>query len=207
MTSSGRSRRFAIRLKNQPSRLPAEGVMKRRSFLGAALSGTPVVAQQGQTGPPVQGLLPLAQLRDQYRYDLFEDYLPFLDRYVIDRQYGGFMCETDRDGRNLSGRKVTWYEGRGIWVYSFLHNHFGRQKHHLEVARRSVEFILAAKPEGEDTLWPVSFARDGKPETPPATAIYGDLFDLSGRKVTWYEGRGIWVYSFLHNHFGRQKHH
>ena len=154
--------------------------MKRRSFLGAALAGTPVVAQPGQTGPPVQSLLPLAQLRDQYRYDLFEDYLPFLDRYVIDRQYGGFMCETDRDGRNLSGRKVTWYEGRGIWVYSFLHNHFGRQKHHLEVARRSVEFILAAKPEGEDTLWPVSFARDGKPETPPATAIYGDLFVAEG---------------------------
>jgi mannose/cellobiose epimerase-like protein (N-acyl-D-glucosamine 2-epimerase family) len=145
--------------------------------LGAAgLLAAPAVAQPDPTSQP----LPLEQLREQYRYDLFEDFLPFMDRHVIDRQYGGFMCNTDRDGTNLSGRKETWSEGRGIWVYSFLYNHFGRHAHHLEVARRSVEFILRATPADKDQLWPVSFTREGQPLTPAATAIYGDLFIAEG---------------------------
>jgi N-acylglucosamine 2-epimerase len=151
--------------------------MRRRAFLGSAgWLAAPVAAQTGRA----PALLPLAQLREQYRYDLFEDFLPFMDRHVIDRQYGGFLCHTDRDGTNLSGQKVTWFEGRGIWVYAFLYNHFGRQAHHLEVARGSLEFILRAKPERPDTLFPVSFTREGQPQTPPATAIYGDLFIAEG---------------------------
>ena len=151
--------------------------MKRRTLLGAAgLLAAPAVAQPEQPAQP----LPLKQLREQYRYDLFEDFLPFMDRYVIDRQYGGFMCNTDRDGANLNGNKAAWYEGRGIWVYSFLYNHFGRHAPHLEVARRSVEFILGAAPADQDTLWPVSFTREGRPLTPPAAEIYGDLFIAEG---------------------------
>jgi len=151
--------------------------MKRRTLLGAAgLLAAPAAAQPA----PSAQLLPLEQLREPYRHDLFEDFLPFMDKYVIDRQYGGFMCNTDRDGTNLNGRKAAWYEGRGIWVYSFLYNHFGRQAHHLEVARRSVEFILGAAPADKDALWPVSFTREGQPLTPPAAEIYGDLFIAEG---------------------------
>ncbi|HZT33425.1 MAG TPA: AGE family epimerase/isomerase [Bryobacteraceae bacterium] len=154
--------------------------MKRRAFFGlAGLAAAPAIAPPVQAAP-APGLLPLRQLRDQYYFDLFEDFLPFVDKHVLDRQYGGFLCHTDRDGTNLSGRKTTWYEGRGIWVYSFLYNHCGKQPQHLKVARRSVEFILSAKPKDEDTLWPVTLTRDGKPETPPATAIYGDLFIAEG---------------------------
>ena len=125
-------------------------------------------------------LLPLEQLREQYRYDLFDDFLPFMRKYVIDQKYGGFLCHTDRDGTNLSGAKVTWYEGRGTWVYSFLYNHFEKRAEYLDVARKSIAFILGAKPGQEEELWPVSFTREGKPETPPATAIYGDLFIAEG---------------------------
>ena len=41
----------------------------------------------------------IAELRDQYRRDLFDDYLPFVDRYAFDHERGGFMCEVDLDGR------------------------------------------------------------------------------------------------------------
>jgi len=122
----------------------------------------------------------LEELRDQYRYDLFEDFLPFMDRYVIDHELGGFMCETDRDGTNLTRNKTTWFEGRGIWVYSFLYNHFGQDRQHLEVARKSLEFILNARPSGADTLWPRHLSRDGRPLTPPSTEIFGDLFIAEG---------------------------
>jgi mannose/cellobiose epimerase-like protein (N-acyl-D-glucosamine 2-epimerase family) len=122
----------------------------------------------------------LEELRDQYRYDLFEDFLPFMDRYVIDHELGGFRCETDRDGANLTQNKTTWFEGRGIWVYSFLYDNFGRDPRYLEVARKSVEFVLKAQPRGEDELWPRSFSREGRPLTPPATELYGDLFIAEG---------------------------
>ena len=40
----------------------------------------------------------IAELRD-HRRDLFDDYLPFVDRYAFDHERGGFMCEVDLDGR------------------------------------------------------------------------------------------------------------
>jgi mannose/cellobiose epimerase-like protein (N-acyl-D-glucosamine 2-epimerase family) len=165
--------------------------MERREFIKTSLAGSAFglsncaveVKGEGPSRNEEQGKLAglsLEQLRDLYRYYLFEDFLPFMDKHVIDHQYGGFMCNTDRDGTNLSGNKLTWFEGRGIWVYSFLYNNFARNEKHLEVARKSLQFILRLSPSGEDTLWAESFTREGKPLTPPATSIYGDLFIAEG---------------------------
>ena len=60
----------------------------------------------------------LQQLHDQYRADLYDDFLPFMDKHIIDHELGGFMCNADRDGTLLSTKKNSWYMGRGIWVYS-----------------------------------------------------------------------------------------
>ncbi len=123
--------------------------------------------------------------REQYRSELFDDFLPFMAKYVIDGEYGGFMCHADRDGARISTIKRAWFEGRGIWVYSFLYDKFGRDPEHLAVARKSVEFILKNKPAG-DNFWPGSFTREGKPledPNPPfygRTSIYGDLFIATG---------------------------
>lgn len=133
------------------------------------------------------------ELRDQYRYDLYEDFLPFLDKYVIDHQYGGFMCNTDREGNNISTNKNTIFTGRGIWVYSFLYNHFSRDKKHLEVARKSIDLLMRQKPQS-DELWPSFLTREGDVLPPTGlqpgqvsveanTAhkhIYGDLFIAEG---------------------------
>ncbi len=152
--------------------------MRRRDLLLAAPAGAAGV-QSGQPESP-RAALPLAQLRDQYRRDLFDDFLPFMDKYVIDHRYGGFLCNTDRDGTNLSTQKTAWYEGRGIWVYSFLYNNLTREPKHLEVARKSVDFILKSKPTHPEGLWPKTFHRDGTPASPPDTAVYGDLFIAEG---------------------------
>jgi len=93
----------------------------------------------------------IKQLLEQYRYYLFGDFLPFMDKYVIDHNYGGFMCNTNRDGTNITQNKRTWYEGRGIWVYSFLYNKLKKDPEYLEIAGKSVEFILKNEPSG-DTL-------------------------------------------------------
>jgi len=134
--------------------------------------------------------LTLEQLGDQYRRDLFDDFLPFMNTFVIDHEYGGFMCNTDRNGRNLDTNKNAWYIGRGIWVYSFLYNNFGENPEHLKVTRKAVDFILASSPE-EGRLWSAEFTRTGEPIpprgqyignkfVPVGQQVYGDLFIAEG---------------------------
>jgi N-acylglucosamine 2-epimerase len=120
----------------------------------------------------------LPELRAQYRADLFDDFLPFMDAHVIDRDFGGFMCNADRLGRQITTNKDTWYEGRGVWVYSFLYEHFGRDPWHLEVARRALELNLKLVPRS-DQIWPRLLSRDGSP-LGSAGDIYCALFVVEG---------------------------
>lgn len=114
----------------------------------------------------------------QYRRDLFQDFLPFMDRYVIDHEFGGFLCHADRDGSRLGDDKDSWYEGRGIWIYSFLYNHVIADPAHLEVARKTVESVLRIRPRHEP-LWPRKFTRTGE-TLAVDTEIYGSLFVAEG---------------------------
>ena len=171
--------------------------MNRRAFLGSAAGttaaatglngcsdGQQVPAQTSQRKKTVLddngkiGGKTLQELRERYRYDLLDDYIPFLYKHVVDHEYGGFMCNTDRDGTNLTTNKRAWYEGRGTWVSSFLYNKIDTDPKHLEIVRKSVELTLKLKPEG-DTFWPHSFTREGKP-TGYTPRVYGDLFIATG---------------------------
>jgi len=122
----------------------------------------------------------LKDLREAYRRDLFTDFLPFMERYVIDHELGGFLCVTDYTGERAGDHKWSWFEGRGSWVYAFLYNNLAREKKYLDVARRSLEFVLRSKPAGKDELWPKELTRDGKPVTSADGEIYGDLFIAEG---------------------------
>lgn len=141
----------------------------------------------------------LEQLLEQYRYYLFDDFLPFLDKFVIDHEFGGFMCNTDRDGTKITTNKSARYEGRGIWVYSFLYDKLEKDPKYLEIARKSVEFILRNEPSG-DNLWPESYSREGKSISKAPVTIYEDLFianglseysKASGEDKYWYKAKEI----------------
>jgi len=118
------------------------------------------------------------ELIEQYRRDLFDDFLPFMNRFVVDLELGGFCCNCDRDGTRLGDRKDSWYEGRGIWVYSFLYEHFGHDPLHLEIARKAVEAIVGARPK-DDPRWPRLMNRDHSAITSDRE-IYGSLFIAEG---------------------------
>ncbi len=184
--------------------------MKRRKFLtgSAVLSSgllmttnachTRQVEKATKDTNILAGLNP-EKLLEQYRYYLFDDFLPFMDKYVIDHKYGGFMCNTGRDGTNITQDKTAWYEGRGIWVYSFLYNKLKKDPKYLEIAQKSVEFILKNEPTGDD-LWVGSFSKEGKPISDPPDNIYGDLFianglseysQASGEEEYWYKAKEI----------------
>jgi len=120
-----------------------------------------------------------AELLKEYRGYLFDDFLPSMDKYVIDHEYGGFMCNTDACGRNITTDKSLWYIGRGLWVYSFLYNRLDKNPKYLEVARKCVEFLWKNRPR-DDIRWPSTFKRDGTIIEGPYSEIYGDLFLANG---------------------------
>ncbi len=120
----------------------------------------------------------LSEIREEYRYWLMDDYIPFIYQYVYDHEKGGFMCNTDRDGTNNSTGKSAWYEGRGIWVHSFLYNKIEADPRHLEVARKSVDFIMGHRPK-DDSFWISAYDRDGNPKSGPGD-IYASLFIANG---------------------------
>jgi len=124
--------------------------------------------------------LSLAQLRDKYRAALFDDFLPFMERHVIDREYGGFMCNTDHQGQRANDNKSSWFEGRGVWVYAFLYNNLAKEEKYLDVARKSLEFILKIRPVDDEGLWPKEMSREGEPLASAEGEIYGDLFIAEG---------------------------
>ncbi|MDP2984658.1 MAG: AGE family epimerase/isomerase [Candidatus Latescibacter sp.] len=166
--------------------------MKRRSFFTrsagtAAVAGMGMVSVKNAESAPASasvtdngklGGMTLKQILDQYRYDLFTDFLPFMDKYVIDHELGGFMCTVDRDGAQISSEKSAWYEGRGIWTYSYLYNKVDPNPKYLEAARKSVEFVMKIMPSG-DNPWPRAFKKDGTPLSGKPD-IYGDLFIANG---------------------------
>ena len=107
------------------------------------------LAQRTNGNPKKRSGLPLKDLAAQYRRDLFDDFLPFMDKYVIDHELGGFMCNADHTGRRENTNKLSWFEGRGSWVYAFLYNNIAREKKYLEVARRSLQLVLKSRPSSD----------------------------------------------------------
>ena len=170
--------------------------MKRRTFLGAttgAATATLTGCSKGnhETAHPTHekksvldnngriGGKTLTEIRDLYRYDLFDDFLPFHDKYVIDHEYGGFIVSIDRDGTMLASDKYARYQGRGLYTYGLLYNKLEKSPEHLEVLRKAVKFTLRHKPSG-DNLWPEKFSRDGKLLQGPTNRVYEDLFVANG---------------------------
>ena len=114
--------------------------------------------------------LALPELRRRYHEELFQVCLPFWEAHGIDHDHGGFMCALDYDGTRRGTEKHPWFQGRGLWVYSFLFNHFGGDARHLEVARKTKEFLL----------------REGLVVPPPGGDIYGLYFAAEGlQEYAW----------------------
>lgn len=120
----------------------------------------------------------LRDLRDHYSRYLFDEYLPFWDRHGIDHEYGGFLCALDHDGTLIDDRKYMWYQGRGLWVYSYLYEHFGGDRH-LQVARRTRDFLLRHGRDA-DGNWVESLDRQGRVIAPATDRAYAGLFVAEG---------------------------
>lgn len=122
----------------------------------------------------------LEELRDKYRDELFSRFLPNMDRYAIDHENGGVMCNLDvRTGELTNTVKRAWFVGRGLWVYSWLYNNIERNPRYLEIARKSKDLALKVRPGEDHVFWPNQFSADGSERSEPGD-IYGSLFVAEG---------------------------
>jgi N-acylglucosamine 2-epimerase len=173
--------------------------MKRRSFIGAAAAGGipgalalscgrrgPKKKEEAITGVVEERMLPetiagltLKQLRDDYHDRLFNRYLPFWEKGGVDKENGGFMCLLNDDGTVADDEKYGWYQGRGLWVYSYLYNNFGKDKHFLDVATKARNFIVKYM-KAENGAWYEKVYRDGRLKEGVIPNIYGWLFIATG---------------------------
>jgi N-acylglucosamine 2-epimerase len=120
----------------------------------------------------------LEELRSLYRQEL-DNELDFWSRSGLDRDYGGFMCAMDHDGTLLDTEKNVTYQGRGLWVYSFLYNNFGKNPAHLETARKTKDFLFKYARQ-KDSTWPEVLSREGKVKIPFKGQIYDGLYVALG---------------------------
>src|SRR5882724_3895527 len=166
--------------------------MKRRTFLGsvgAASLGVGLarlgLAEQipGKpcempTGARLAGMS-LRELRQSFHDELFQVVLPFWDKHGVDHEYGGVMCSLDYDGTLINTDKLLWFQGRALWVYSFLYNNFGKDPRQLEIARKIKGFLLQYGHQS-DGWWVEKLTRDGKTLKPFSGDIEGIYFIAEG---------------------------
>jgi len=123
--------------------------------------------------------LDLNKLHDFYHAELFNRFIPNMDKFVIDHKLGGFMTSVDiTNGNQVNSNKTAWFEGRGMWTYSFLYNNIEKNPEYLEIARKSKDFILKHLPK-DDKFITSSYSKDGNPLSGPGD-IYSSLFVAEG---------------------------
>jgi mannose/cellobiose epimerase-like protein (N-acyl-D-glucosamine 2-epimerase family) len=170
--------------------------MNRRTFfeqglaagLGLVAVGSAPGLLLGQYPQPAgagrrTGIKNLGEHAAELRKRLFDEYLPFWEEGGYDRERGGFMCYLYDDGSVQDGRKDIWYQGRGIWVYSFLYNHIDPNPKWLDMARKSRDFMVEYMHNGDGT-WLDTVNRMGEPaegiDYSRSGNIYGALFAAAG---------------------------
>lgn len=119
------------------------------------------------------------KLAEYYQSELMGRLIPNMEKFVVDHRRGGFMCEFDIATKvRLSTDKRAWYEGRGIWFYSFLYNRLEADDRHLGIAAQSKDFILPYIPEDKG-FFPASFTREGQVISGQGD-IFGNLYIAEG---------------------------
>ncbi len=149
------------------------------STLAGSLLPADAIASQSQDLKKITGL-DFRKLREQYKEALLGKFIPNMGKYVVDHELGGFMCSVDILTRKLvNTTKRAWFEGRGIWMYSFLYYNLDKDPAYLEIARKSKDFILKRLP-ADGSYYISSFTKEGEPIGDTEGDIYGNLFVAEG---------------------------
>src|SRR5690606_33609240 len=117
------------------------------------------------------------------KWELHQKYLT--DIYIhnwnrgIDLKYGGFTKSLSADKKPDIENKRIYYQGRAIWMFSYLYNHVTGDKRHLEAAIRGRDFIIKSAL-NSDFRWSSVVSRDGSKHLSEPLDHYGDIYIVQG---------------------------
>jgi len=115
------------------------------------------------------------KLQEHYRSALFDDIVPWWEKYSLDQEMGGYFTRLERDGKTYSEDKDMWMTGRQIWMFSHLYNNHEKREEWKEIARLGLDFILkyAFTPEGKMYF---RLNREGHPLS-SVLSLYTEVFN------------------------------
>ncbi|HPS55225.1 MAG TPA: AGE family epimerase/isomerase [Sedimentisphaerales bacterium] len=129
----------------------------------------------------------LKDLYDFYCDILFNGFLPFWEKGGLDKEFGGVICELGENGKVKNDEKIITFQGRGLWLYSYLFNSFGGENW-LENAKNIHEFMLSHMYGGKGR-WYEKVTRQGQPASGVGIDIFGWLFAAAGL-IQYYKAVG-----------------
>lgn len=103
-----------------------------------------------------------SEYKKEFSDVLFNNFVPFWEKFSPDPVYGGFLCGFERDGSLFYEDKSVWQQGRSLWMFSKLYNEFGAKKEWLDIARSGYDFINAHCFDEKGHMY-FRVTRDGRP--------------------------------------------
>lgn len=121
------------------------------------------------------------RIRERYERELFQQIVPFWERFSPDEEGGGYFTCLDRDGTVFDTDKFTWMQAREVWTFSELAYRYGdrfpeRKNRWIELARLGAEFLYRHARTEEGYYFALD--RWGKPLVVPYN-IFSDSFALA----------------------------
>ncbi len=105
----------------------------------------------------------ISHYRQFYRSQLLDDVVPFwMNSDLLDRQYGGYITSVDREGKSYNDDKSVWFQGRGLWTFSSLCNHYGARQEWLDAAKLGKDFLEKHCVDSDGRMF-FTVTRDGRP--------------------------------------------
>lgn len=177
--------------------------LKENSFAGlGAIIGIGVApeifASAKSTVPGVQGLpgkqlhengiiernleqlggMSLPDLLNYHRNYLKDIYIPNWER-GIDHKYGGFANAISPGQEPDFENKGMYFQGRAVWMFSYLYNHITHDKKHLDAAIKGRDFLIKSAMT-DDYRWASFVSRDGSKRLSEPLDHYGDIYMMQG---------------------------
>ncbi len=109
-----------------------------------------------------------------YRETLFENVIPFWQKYSIDKKHGGYFTSLSRDGSVYDTDKFVWLQARQVWLFSMLYNQVEKKEEWFDIAKHGAVFL---QEHGMDDSgnWYFALTREGAPLVQPYN-IFSDCF-------------------------------
>lgn len=145
-----------------------------------------------------------------YRQSLWEDVVPFWEKFSPDFEKGGYFTCLDAGGRCFDTDKFVWLQAREVWLFSMLYTQVEKKPQWLEMAKLGAEFLRKHVFDREGNCY-FSLDRDGKPLV-AAYNIFSDCFvtmafakyaTASGE--SYYADRVLSLFRRIHERAGNPK--